>query len=183
MALPEDLETIAEAAAPHAVHGEELSGVLAAELTDGRRVYLCAFRAGETVSWLALDDEGEPVTSRERVREAASLVALSELAEESAGGGELDELHAKLVALRLTENPEGIEAAEEAVLALQRTLGAPPRLATAAYLDEVGVATKRLETALGESGSSPFAEAMKASAGAVQSFTADVETNYKTELV
>jgi hypothetical protein len=65
---------------------------------------------------------------------------------------------------------------------LQRVLGAAPRLAAASYLDEVGIATKRLEDALGSPGSSPFAEAMKASAGAVQSFTADVEENYKAEL-
>lgn len=182
MTLVEDLNRIAAAAAEHASDGEELAGVLAAEPAQGGRVYLCAFRSGDDVSWLALDETGAPVTERELVREAASLVALAELAEESAGGGELDELRSRLVALRLTESPEGIDEAEEAVLDLQRTLGAAPRLATARYLDEVGVATKRLEDALGSPGSSPFAEAMKASAGAVQSFTSDVESNYKESL-
>ncbi len=182
MTLVEDLNRIAAAAAEHASDGEDLAGVLAAEPAQGGRVYLCAFRSGDDVSWLALDEKGAPVTERELVREAASLVALAELAEESAGGGELDELRSRLVALRLTESPEGIEEAEEAVLDLQRTLGAAPRLATARYLDEVGVATKRLEDALGSPGSSPFAEAMKASAGAVQSFTSDVESNYKESL-
>ncbi len=182
MTLAEDLNRIAAAAAEHASDGEDLAGVLAAEPAQGGRVYLCAFRSGDDVSWLALDEKGAPVTERELVREAASLVALAELAEESAGGGELDELRSRLVALRLTESPEGIEEAEEAVLDLQRTLGAAPRLATARYLDEVGVATKRLEDALGSPGSSPFAEAMKASAGAVQSFTSDVESNYKESL-
>jgi hypothetical protein len=180
--LAEDVNRIAAAAAEHASDGEDLAGVLAAEPAQGGRVYLCAFRSGDDVSWLALDEKGAPVTERELVREAASLVALAELAEESAGGGELDELRSRLVALRLTESPEGIEEAEEAVLDLQRTLGAAPRLATARYLDEVGVATKRLEDALGSPGSSPFAEAMKASAGAVQSFTSDVESNYKESL-
>jgi hypothetical protein len=180
--LAEDLNRIAAAAAEHASDGEDLAGVLAAEPAQGGRVYLCAFRSGDDVSWLALDEKGAPVTERELVREAASLVALAELAEESAGGGELDELRSRLVALRLTESPEGIAEAEEAVLDLQRTLGAAPRLATARYLDEVGVATKRLEDALGSPGSSPFAEAMKASAGAVQSFTSDVESNYKESL-
>lgn len=182
MALQEDLDRIALAAAGFADDGEELAGVLAAEPSSGRRVYLCAFRAGEAVSWLALDDAGEPVRDREILREAASLVALAEIAEESAGGGELDELRSRLVALRLTENPEGIEEAEEAVLDLQRTLGAPPRVATAKYLDDVGAATKRLEDSLGSPGSSPFAEALKASAGAVQAFTSDVEENYKAQL-
>ena len=107
MTLAEDLERIAKTAAGFASGGEELAGVLAAEPAQGGRVYLCAYRSGDEVSWLALDDSGEPVTDRERVREAASLVALSELAEESAGGGELDELRSRLVALRLTENPTG----------------------------------------------------------------------------
>ena len=182
MALQEDLQRIAETAAPFAADGEELAGVLAAEPTAGGRVYLCAFRAGEDISWLALDDAGEAVTSRERLREAASLVVLCEIAEENAGGGELDELRSKLVALRLTENPPGIDEAERAVVELQRILGGTPRLATPGFLDEVGVATKRLEETLGDPGSSPFVEAMKASAGAVQAFTADVEANYKGAL-
>lgn len=182
MALQEDLHRIAQAAEPFASEGEELAGILAAEPTAGGRVYLCAFRAGDGVSWLAVDEAGEPVTSRERVREAASLVALCEIAEESAGGGELDDLRSKLVALRLTEDPPGIDEAEEAVVELQRALGGAPRLATPRYLDEIGVATKRLEERLGDPGTSPFAEAMKASAGAVQAFTADVEANYKADL-
>ncbi len=183
MALQEDLHRIAQAAAPFAAGGEELAGILAAEPTAGGRVYLCAFRAADRVSWLALDEAGEPVTSRERLREAVTLVALCEIAEESAGGGELDDLRSKLVALRLTENPPGIDEAEEAVLDLQRTLGRTPRLATPGYLDEVGAATKRLEAALGDSGSSPLAEPMKATAGAEQAFTSDVEVNYKADLV
>lgn len=184
MALEEDLHRIAQAAAPSAAEGEQLAGILAAEPTAGGRVYLCAFRAGEDVSWLALDEAGEPVASRERLREVASLVALCEIAEESAGGGELDDLRSKLVALRLTENPPGIDEAEEALLDLQRTLGGTPRLATPRYLDEVGAATRRLEETLGQAGgTSPFAEAMKASAGAVQAFTADVEANYKADLL
>lgn len=182
MTLRDDLDRIALAAAGFVADGEELAGVLAAEPTSGGRVYLCAFRAGEDVSWLGLDEAGEPVVDRERIREAASLVALCEIAEESAGGGELDELRSRLVGLRLTDNPPGIDEAEEAVLELQRVLGVPPRLATPRYLDEIGVATKRLEDALGSPGSSPFAEALKAAAGAVQSFTADVEAGYRAEL-
>ena len=55
-------------------------------------------------------------------------------------GGDLDELRSQLVALRLTEAPAGIEEAEEAALELQRTIGAPPQLATPARLDEIGAA-------------------------------------------
>ena len=179
MGLLDDLERIAEAAARHAAEGEELSGVLAAEPPTGGRVYLCAYANRGGHSWLALDDDGSPIADRELVRQAASLVALCEVAEESAGGGELDELRSRLVALRLTENPPGIDDAEEAVLALQRVIGATPRLATPGFLDEVAVATRRLEHALGESGVSPFAEAMKYASSAVEDFTIDVEANYK----
>jgi hypothetical protein len=179
VALQDDLVRIAAAAAGYAAGGEDLSGVLAAELPSGVRVYLCAYRAGEEHTWLALDDDGAPIPDRELVRQAASLVAVCEVAEESAGGGELDELRSRLVALRLTENPPGIDEAEEAVVALQQVIGGPPRLATPAFLDEVGIATSRLEQALGESGMSPFAEAMKYASGAVEDFVTDVEANYK----
>ena len=182
VALKDDLERIAVAAASFAVDGEELAGILAAEPPAGGRVYLCAYSGGENPTWLTLDDGGEPIADRELVRQTASLVALCEIAEESAGGGELDELRSRLVALRLTENPSGIDEAEEALLALQQVIGGTPRLATAAYLDEVGAATRRLEQTLGEAGTSPFAEAMKSAAGSVEEFTADVESHYKREL-
>jgi hypothetical protein len=180
--LQEDLERIAAAAGPLAAEGENLAGVLAAELVGGGRVYLCAYTGGEGHTWLALDDAGEPITDRELIRQAASLLALSEVADDSAGGGELDELHSRLVALRVTENPPGIDEAEEAVLALQQALGPAPRLATTAWLDKVGAATRRLEQALGDSGMSPFAEAMKAASRSVEDFVTDVQANYKAEL-
>ena len=115
-----------------------------------------------------------PVRARERVREAASIVVLCELAGELAGGGQLEELRTRLVQLRLTEQPEGIEAAEEAALALERAIGTPPVLASPAYLDGVGAATTTLERALGEH-ASPFANALASSAGAVEAFVAEVE--------
>lgn len=183
MGLKDDLERIAEAAASYAADGEVVSAVLAGESPTHGRVYLCAFRADDGLAWLALDDRGEPVTDREQVRAAASLVALCEVAEESAGGGELDELLSRLAALRLTENPPGIDEAEEAVRALQRTLGSPPRLASTDFLDGVGAATKRLEESLGEASESPFVLAMKHASSAVEALTADVETNYKRDLV
>jgi hypothetical protein len=182
VALKDDLERIAAAAASFAADGEEVSAVFAAESPTGGRIYLCAYSADDGLSWLALDDRGEPVTDREQVRAAASLVALCEVAEESAGGGELDELLSRLAALRLTENPPGIDEAEYAVLALQRTLGSTPRLASTDFLDEVGAATKRLEESLGEVSESPFVLAMKHGSNAVEALTADVEANYKRDL-
>jgi len=130
-----------------------------------------------------LDEAGEPVARRERVRDAASIVAVCELAEETAGGGQLEELRQQLVQLRMTENPPGIEDAEAAALALERTIGSPPRVASPAFLDAVGVATMELERALGQAGGSAFAEAMKASIETVEAFVREVERAYKLELV
>ena len=183
MSLQDELDRIAAAAGELADEGEEVTGVLAADPPTGGRVYLCAFTGPDRLSWLALDEKGLAVTRREVVRGTASLIALCEVAEESAGGGELDDLLARLVALRLTDNPIGIDEAEEAVRELQRVLGASPRVATAGFLDEIGSATRRLEEALGESGGgSPFAELMKQGAASVEEFTTDVESNYRREL-
>jgi hypothetical protein len=177
------LARIAAAALPFAEAGEELAGVIAAEPYDRRRVYLCAFRDGdERLSWVALDDDGGAIAVRGLVREAASIVALCELAEESAGGGKLEELRAQLVTVRLTENPPGIEEAEAAALALEHVLGAPHRVASPDYLDAIGAATRELELRLGTTGASPFSEAMKSSVDTIDLFVADVERRYKLEL-
>jgi hypothetical protein len=179
--LAQELARIAELGAEFAEPGEEVAGVLAAEPESGERVYLCAYLRGDEHSWLALDEAGEPIVDRTRLREAVSILALCELAEETAGGGDLGELRAQLVALRVTEHPPGIEEAEEAALALEAAVGAPPRLATPAHLDAVGAATRRLERALGD-GSSPFANAMQQAVGAVDELTRDVESAYKRQL-
>ena len=84
--------------------------------------------------------------------------------------------------LRLTENLTGIDEAEEAALELERVVGIPPRVATPAYLDDVGAATRRLELALGDAGGSPFAEAMKHAMAAVDELTQEVERAYKRPL-
>lgn len=182
MALSDDLERIAAVALGYAEEGEELAGVLAAEPSPGRRVYLCAYE-GAARSWLALDADGRPLERRVDVRDAVSIVATCEIAVETAGGGGLEELRAELAALRLRENPPGIDEAEEAALALERTIGAEPRIASTAFLDRLGAATLRLEQALGQNGGSPFAAAMKQAVGAVQSLAADIERGYKRALV
>jgi hypothetical protein len=174
MALADDLERIAAAAAEHGV----VAGVLAAEPGRGRLFYLVAFDGGE---WLLLDADGAPVVRRDDVRDAASIVAMCELAGDLAGGGDLEALRSQLAQVRMVEQPPGIEAAEEAALALERVIGAPPRVATPAYLDEVGSATLALERALGET-SSPFSAAVRSSTGAVEEFVADVERGYKLDL-
>jgi hypothetical protein len=179
--VAEDVARIANAAAGFAAPEEELAGVLAVE-TLGRRVYLCVFASAERRSWVALDDDAAPLTDARLVREAASLAALCEVAEESAGGGDLPELRARLAELRETDSPLGIEEAEAAAAALADTLQPEPRVASTEYLDAIGSASRRLELALGESSASPFAAVMQSALGAVEELAADVEANYKLPL-
>jgi hypothetical protein len=181
MTVAEEVGRIASAAAAFAGPGEEVTGVLVAE-SLGRRVYLCSFESAEGRTWLALGDDAQPLIDGRLVREAASLAALCEVAEESAGGGHLTELRARLAELRKTDNPEGIEEAETAAASLAETLQPEPRVASGEYLDALGSAARRLEQALGEDGASPFAAAMQAALGSVEELAADVEGNYKLEL-
>jgi hypothetical protein len=81
----------------------------------------------------------------------------------------------------MVEQPPGIEEAEEAALALERTIGAPPRVATPTFLDEVGAATMALERALGEL-RSPFSDAIRGATGAVDEFVREVERDYVGQL-
>jgi len=177
MALTDDLERIAVAAAEHG----PVSGVLAAEPGRGRRLYLIAFGGDDDREWLVVDNEGVPVVRRDDVRDTASIVAMNELAADLAGGGDLETLRSQLAQVRMVEQAPGIEEAEEAALVLERTIGAPPRVATPVFLDEVGAATMALERALGET-SSPFSAAIRSSTGAVEEFVADVERAYKLQL-
>ena len=85
MALSEDVSRIAAAAAAHKASDQEVAAVMAVESATGARVYLTAFATSDgDQEWLAFDEAGTPVTSRERVREAASIAALVEVAEEAA---------------------------------------------------------------------------------------------------
>jgi hypothetical protein len=182
MGLTQDLRRIAEAAVRYTSPGEEVVGIVPAEPSSGERAYLCAYRGEDgATSWLVLDDDGKAIKDRARVREVVSIAALVELAEETAGGGDLDELRSQLVALRLTENPPGIQEAEDAALALEAEIGADARVATPERLDAIGAATLRLERALNDAGS-PFAVAMKQATATVDELTRDVEAAYKVPL-
>ena len=177
MALAEDLERTAAAAAPLG----RVVAVIAAEPASTRRLYLVALDVAETRRWAVLDDAGAVVARREEVRDTASIVAMCELAEDLAGGGDLEQLRAQLAQVRIVEQPPGIEAAEDAARALEHVIGAPPRVATPAFLDEVGAATIRLEQALGEV-SSPFSDAIRGATGAVDEFVREVERDYAVDL-
>ena len=185
MTLAEELERIAARAASFAEREERVLAVLATEARAGRRVYLCAFGGadGSAAGWLALDATGESIAERQVVRDAVSIAAMCEVAEETAAGGDLDELKSRLVALRVTEDPPGIDEAEAALEELQRVLGSPPQLATTGRLDAIGHATRQLELALGgDLEGSPFLQAMKGAPGVVDRLTADVESSYRAPL-
>jgi hypothetical protein len=184
MDLADELERIAGTAATFAAPGERVSGVLVAEPLDFGRLYLCAYEsdgAGHR-SWLGLDADGQPVASARAVREAASLAALCEIAEETAGGGDLPALRARLAEIRESDAPEGIAEAELAAAELAGTLQAEPRVATTEYLDRIGAAARRLEQALGADAGSPFAVAMQQALPAVEQLVATVEQTYRGPL-
>ena len=183
MALADDLERIAAAAAAHGA-GRAVSGVLAAEPASGLRVYVCAFDSGDGGrTWLALDGDGRPLRDRRDVRDAVSIAALCEVAEEAVFPGDLDELRAQLVALRIAEAPEGIEEAEAAARELQHVVGVPPHVASPERLDALGQAARRLELALDPTAPSPFTAAMRSAVEVADSLWKDVEATYRVELV
>ena len=182
MALADDLERAARAAATQA-DGDRVSGVLPTEAAAGRRVYVCAFEGSDGErSWLALDGEGHALDDRRDVRDAVSIAALCEVAEEAAFPGDLDELRSQLVALRITEDPEGIGEAEDAARALQQVIAAPPQRATPERLDAIGEAARRLERALDPTAGSPFTTAMRSAVEVADALWADVESSYLAPL-
>jgi hypothetical protein len=81
--LDQELRRIAEKAVTYCRDGEELAGIIPVEPGSGGRVY----RHGEETSWLVIDASGKPVVDRALVKDAVSIAALVELAEE-AGSGE-----------------------------------------------------------------------------------------------
>ena len=85
MNLDRDLRRIAEAAAREAAEGEELAGIVPAEPANGLRLYVCAYGAEDGTRWLVLDATGVPVSDRSLIRDAVSIAALCELAEDAAG--------------------------------------------------------------------------------------------------
>jgi hypothetical protein len=183
VSLPAELARIAGLSARHAELGDEVSGVIPTEPRIGERAYLVAFHdADGRRSWLAVRDDGSVVTSRSELREAISIAALCEVAEDAAGGGDVDALVASLAALREAEAPPGIEDAEEAARALREVLAEPPQVATAARLDEIGVAARRLERELDPLAASPFSAALQASQAAVGELQREIEAGYRVPL-
>ena len=91
--LSDDVARMASAARRFAAAGEKVTAVFAVEPGVGERVYLCAFEGADgTQTWLVLDEAATPVTSRKLVRDATSIAALCEIAEESVDGDGSGEL-------------------------------------------------------------------------------------------
>jgi hypothetical protein len=183
MVLGDELEHALAAARAHAARGDAVSAVLPTEPEPGRRVYLCAFDGADGFrSWLAVDASGEPVASRAELRSAVSIAALCEAAADAAGGGDVDDLLARLEEVRAREDAPGVTDAIEAARELQRVLGEPPQLASASRLDDIGASTRRLEKELDPTGSSPFGVAMQAAQAAVAELQREIEAGYRIEL-
>jgi hypothetical protein len=182
--LEEELERVAVLAAGHARDGDRVSAVIPVEPAPGERVYLVSFDdADGRRSWLALDGNGTPVRSKRELREAVAVAVLCEIAADAAGGGDLVGLVEQLEALRLTESPPpGIEDAASAARTLRDLLAEPPQLATPARLDEIGVATRRLEQEVDQGAASPFAAAMRSAEAAVAELQRDIEGGYRVPL-
>jgi len=154
--LVEHLEEAHAAAVGHAGPGEEVVGVLPAEPGVGERVYVLAFSSGEALSYLAIDSRHEPIHDRQLVRDAATILALSERAEEASGammGPELiDRFTDAAVTLDELGQPAGAAACRAAIDALREleTAAAGPRVASPAFLDGVAYAAADVGAALGE---------------------------------
>ena len=160
--------------------------ILPTEARAGRRIYLCAFGGtdGEAESWLGLDAAGRPVVERQVVRDAVSIAAMCELAEETAAGGDLDDLKSRLVALRVTDEP----ARHRGGRGRGRGAAARPRRRRRSSRRPPGSTRSGRRRASwscalgGELQGSPFAQAMLSAPAVVEQLTADVEGSYRAPL-
>jgi hypothetical protein len=157
MSLEQELEATIAAAGRHALGDEQPVAVIATELAAGTRVYVIAFASGGDLAYIALDEAGAPVSDRRLVRDAVSLAALAERAEEVSGATAADELMARFTdaaeRLRPSRNEElaAAAAAADAVIAAAGRLAdaaTGPRPATAQYLDRMAALAAELAAAL-----------------------------------
>lgn len=150
MTLEQELERTLAVAGRHADPGEKAVAVIATDGADGR-VYVVAFAAGDDLAYIALHADGAPVSNPRVVKDAVTLAALAERAEEVSGATAADELVERFgeAAKRLEAKPAG--AAADAVVSAARRLGeaaAGPRAATPVYLDRMAALAAELAGAL-----------------------------------
>jgi hypothetical protein len=154
MTLELELETTFAAAGRLARQGEEAVAVMAAEPQSGTRVYVVAFAADDELAYIVLDADGAPVADRRLVKDAVSLAALAERAEEVSGATAADELVERFgeaaAVLKRTGDREGANAAA-AVVTAARSLAegaSGPRAATPTFLDRMAGLAAGLAAAL-----------------------------------
>jgi hypothetical protein len=153
MTLEEELETAVAAAGRHARPGEQPVAVMASE-PGGARVFVVALAAGEELAYVAVDHAGAAVADRRLVKDAVSLTALAERAEEVSGATAADQLVAQFRASSeaLREAGEGEAAAAAGAVAVAgERLGAAaagPRAATPVYLDRIAALAGELAAAI-----------------------------------
>jgi len=153
MTLEEERETAVAAAGRHARPGEQPVAVMAAE-PAGTRVFVVALAAGEDLGFVAVDRAGTAVADRRLVKDAVSLAALAERAEEVSGATAADDLVEQFrgTAESLRAAGEGeAAAAAKAVADAGVRLGAAaagPRAATPVYLDRLAALAGELAAAI-----------------------------------
>jgi hypothetical protein len=154
MNLEQELEATIAAAGRHARGDEQPVAVIATEPASGTRVYVIAFADGGDLAYLALDGSGAPVSDRRLVRDAVSLAALAERAEEVSGATAAAELSSRFgeaaAALRRAGHDDAAAAADAVVAATERLADAAtgPRPATPRFLDEIAALAAGLAGAL-----------------------------------
>ena len=153
MTLEEELETAVAAAGRHARPGEQAVAVMAAE-PAGRRVFVVALAAGDELGYVAVDGAGAAVADRRLVKDAVSLAALAERAEEVSGATAADDLVERfreaVRSLRGAGEGEAAAAAEAVAEAGARLAAAAagPRAATPVYLDRIAALAAELAAAI-----------------------------------
>jgi hypothetical protein len=153
MTLEARLERAAAAAGARA-GGDRVAAVMPARPGADGVVYLVAYQRDGDLSYLALDERLEPITDRRLVRDAVTMLALAEHAEEASGATSAELLEQRfgeaLAALR-SAGLAAESAATSAVLTALRALAeaaAGPRVATPAYLDGLAAAAADVAVAL-----------------------------------
>ncbi len=154
MTLEQELEATLAAAGRHARRDEQPVAVIATEPASDTRVYVVAFAAEGDLAYIALDGAGAPVSNRRLVRDAVSLAALAERAEEVSGATAAAELlerfGAAAAALRSAGLADAAAAADAVSAATQRLADAAtgPRPATPRFLDRIAALAAELAAAL-----------------------------------
>ncbi|HEY3764804.1 MAG TPA: hypothetical protein VGL44_06565 [Gaiellales bacterium] len=163
MTLEQELETTLAAAGRHAGPGEHAVAVIAAEPQSGTRVYVVAFESGGELGYVALDAAGAAVSDRRLIKDAVTLAALAERAEEVSGATAAEELAERFGAAARTLRAAGATVAADAADAVVATAGrlsaaaAGPRAATPQFLDALAPLAAELASVL--DAFVPYAEA------------------------